>query len=455
MQPGPSEQEQPDLIIEGGIVITMVEGEPPIHDAAIHVKEGSITDIRKIRGKDAVCGSCPEVIDARDAIVMPGLINSHTHAAMTLFRGFADDLPLKQWLFERIFPAEAKLLCPDTVYWGTLLGCLEMIASGTTCFADGYFFEGEAARAVHKSGLRALIAQGVIDFPAPGLGNPKENLEVARDFIERLWSFSGLITPGIFCHSPITCSEQTLQGAWQISQEFDVPLQIHLSETSDEVNEIMRRSGKRPVHYLEQLGLIDKGLIAVHAVHLDRGEMECLRARGVKVVHVPESNMKLCAGVAPIPEMVGMGLTVGLGTDGCASNNNMDLFQEMDTAAKLSKVFTLDPTSLNAITVLNMATAWGASLLGLQKKVGTLERGKKADIIVVDVNNPHLCPIYDPISLLVYAASGADVKDVVVNGKILMRNKRFTTLDPVEIMTKVREVSRKIFAIKDINCYVD
>lgn len=448
------EKMAPDLIIQGGIVITMVEDQAPILDAEIYVNEGRITDIRKIQGRNEPLASCPEVIDGRDAIVMPGLVNAHTHAAMSLFRGFADDLPLKQWLFEKIFPAEAKFLTPETVYWGALLGCLEMIASGTTCFADGYFFEGEAARAAHKSGLRALIAQGVIDFPAPGVENPKENIQVARDFMEKWCGFSDLITPGIFCHSPITCSDQTLQRAWEISRGFDVPLQIHLSETSDEVNEVMRETGKRPVHYLEQLGLIDKGLIAVHVVHLDESEMECLRAKGVKVVHVPESNMKLCAGVAPIAEMVKMGLTVGLGTDGCASNNNLDLFQEMDTAAKLSKVFNLDPISLDAKTVLKMATTWGASVLGLEKEVGTLEKGKKADIIVVDLHTPHLCPIYDPVSPLVYSASGADVKDVIVNGKVLMRDRKFTILDPIEIMNKVREISRKMFAIKGINCYV-
>jgi 5-methylthioadenosine/S-adenosylhomocysteine deaminase len=448
------EKMAPDLIIRGGIVVTMVEDQAPILDAAIYVKEGKITDIRKIQGENEPLASCPEVIDGRDAIVMPGLVNAHTHAAMSLFRGFADDLPLKQWLFEKIFPAEAKFLTQETVYWGALLGCLEMIASGTTCFADGYFFEGEAARATHESGLRALIAQGVIDFPAPGVENPKENLQVARDFIEKWCSFSDLITPGMFCHSTITCSDQTLQRAWEISRGFDVPLQIHLSETSDEVNEVMRETGKRPVHYLEQLGLIDKGLIAVHAVHLDESEMECLNEKCVKVVHVPESNMKLCAGVAPIAEMVRMGLTVGLGTDGCASNNNLDLFQEMDTAAKLSKVFNLDPTSLDAKTVLKMATTWGASLLGLEKEVGTLEKGKKADIIVLDVHTPHLCPIYDPVSPLVYSASGADVKDVIVNGRVLMKDRKFTTLDPIEIMNRVREISRKTFAIRGINCYV-
>jgi len=351
---------------------------------------------------------------------------------------------LKQWLFEKIFPAEAMFLNPDTVYWGSLLGCLEMIASGTTCLADGYFFKDETVRAIHESGLRALIAQGVMDYSAPGVEDPKENLKVAREFMERWLGFSDLIMPGIFCHSPLTCSDRTLRGAWELSKGFSLPLQIHLSETNEEVNEIMRNTGKRPVHYLDQLGLVDEKLIAAHAVHLDDKEMECLKEKGVKVVHVPESNMKLCSGISKVPEMVKMGLTVGLGTDGCASNNNLDLFQEMDSAAKLSKVSSLDPTSLNAKTVLKMATAWGAAILGLEEEIGTLEKGKKADIIVVDINSPHLCPIYDPISAIVYSADGADVKDVIVNGKLLMKDRKLTALDSAEIMEKVRRISRKI-----------
>jgi 5-methylthioadenosine/S-adenosylhomocysteine deaminase len=376
---------------------------------------------------------------------MPGLINGHTHTAMTLFRGLADDLPLKQWLFEKIFPAEAKFLNTDTVYWGSRLGCLEMIASGTTCFIDGYFFQDETVRAAHDSGLRALIAQGVIDFPAPGVEDPENNLKVAKEFVERWLGFSDLIMPGIFCHSPLTCSEKTLENAWEISQQFDLPLQIHLSETSDEVSEILKKAGKRPVHYLDELGLINDSLIAAHAVHLDDGEIECLKENGAKVVHVPESNMKLCSGVARVLDMVKLGMPIGLGTDGCSSNNNLDMLQEMDTAAKLSKVFNLDPVALEAETVLRMATTWGASVLGLEDHVGTLEVGKKADIIVVDLHGPNLCPVYDPLSALVYSASGADVKDVIVDGKVLMKDRKFATLDPNETMERVRRISSDIY----------
>lgn len=431
------------LLIEGGMAITMIKDEPPIPEARVLVSKGRITDIGKTDEVKLPSDGQFEIIDAHDAIIMPGLINVHTHSAMTLFRGMADDLPLKQWLFEKIFPAEAKFLTPETVYWGALLGCLEMIASGTTCFADGYFFQDQTVRAAHDAGLRGLIAQGVIDFPAPGIPDPKENTKIAREFIDRWIGFSDLIMPGIFCHSPLTCSAQTLKDAWKISKEYQIPLQIHLSETAEEVHEIIKRYGKRPVHYLDQLGLIDRSLIAAHGVHLNNEEIKLLR-KGVKIAHVPESNMKLGSGVADISRMTKNGLTLGLGTDGCSSNNNLDLFSEMDSAAKLAKVFDLNPLSLNAGEVLKMATTGGAAVMGLEKEIGTLEKGKKADIIVVDLNHPHLCPLYDPISALVYSANGADVKDVIVDGRVLMKERKFTTVDPDEVMGKVKEISKRI-----------
>jgi len=435
---------EPDLIIKGGMVVTMVEDEQPMTDCDVYVAEGRIirigTSDPSVRDGD----DAPEIIDARNAMVMPGLINGHTHAAMTLFRGLADDLPLKQWLFEKIFPVEAKFLNPETVYWGSLLGCLEMIASGTTCFIDGYFFQDGTVRAAHQAGLRGLIAQGIIDFPAPGVPDPKQNVNVATEFVEKWVGFSDLIMPGAFCHSPFTCSERTLRAAWELSRHFNLPLQIHLSETSEEVKAIREKVGKPPVHYLRDIGLIQEGLIAAHAVHIDPQEINLLRAGDVKIVHAPESNMKLSSGVAPVSHMVNGGLVVGLGTDGCSSNNNLDLFGEMDTAAKLSKVFALDPVALDAKTVVKMATRWGAAVLGLEKEIGTIEIGKKADMIVVDLKSPHLCPLYDPFSAIVYAADGADVKDVVVDGKLLMKNRKFTTLDPVEIMENVRRISEEI-----------
>ncbi|MFH1124562.1 MAG: amidohydrolase, partial [Pseudomonadota bacterium] len=358
--------------------------------------------------------------------------------------GLADDLPLKQWLFEKIFPAEAKFLSPETVYWGALLGSLEMIASGTTTVSDGYFFQDETLRAFHESGLRALVAQGVIDFPAPGVPDPKKNLKVGKQFIKKWLGFSDLIAPGLFCHSTSTCSDKTLRGAMEISREFSLPLQIHLSETAEEVREVFQKTGQRPAFYLDRLGLLNDDLIAVHAVHLDDEEMALLAQRNVRIVHVPESNMKLASGAARVSEMMRIGLSVGLGTDGCASNNNLDLFQEMDSAAKLDKVFTLNPVNMGAERVLRMATSWGARVLGLEGEIGTLEAGKKADIIVLNLDSPHLVPLYNPYSLLVYSASGADVRDVIINGRVVMRDRRLKTLDQREIMERVRTISRGI-----------
>jgi 5-methylthioadenosine/S-adenosylhomocysteine deaminase len=433
----------PDIIIDGGTLLTMVEGHAPESDTRVLIKKDRIIHVGKM-DKTIKCPENCEIINAGNSIIMPGLVNAHAHTAMTLFRGLADDLPLKQWLFEKIFPAESTYLTPETVYWGTLLGCLEMIASGTTSVVDGYFLQDETVRAFHRAGLRAIIAQGVIDSPAPGVIEPTENLNMGRIFIEKWLDFSELITPGLFCHSPITCSEQTLRKALEISQSFSLPLQVHLSETSDEVIEIMEKTGQRPAFYLDRIGLLHDRLIAAHGIHLSLDEIELLGRRGVKIAHAPESNMKLASGLAKIPEMIGRGLTVGLGTDGCASNNDLDLFIEMDTAAKVHKGFSLDPVNMDAETVLKMVTSWGAKVMGFDKMLGTIEVGKKADIIVIDAGSPHLIPLYNPYSSLVYTANGGDVKDVIVNGRILLKDKIFQTLDPDEIMERVTAISREI-----------
>ncbi len=440
----PAREGNIDIIIRGGIAITMAGDREMIQNPEISIADGRIVGIGERGENSPEAGSRTEVIDASGGIILPGLVNSHTHAAMTLFRGLADDLPLKQWLFDTIFPAEARFLDPETVYWCSLLGCMEMLASGTTCFADGYFFQDETVRSVHESGIRALVAQGLLDFAEPGVGDPKDNMKVARNFIEKWVDFSELLTPGIFCHSPVTCSANTLKEAWEISSHFDLPLQIHLSETSDEVDEIIKKTGKRPVHYLDDLGLIGNRLIAAHAVYLDEGEIMCLGEKGGRVVHLPESNMKLCSGVSRIPDMIRMGVTVGLGTDGAASNNNLDMFQEMDSAAKLSKIFEMDPVGMNAQTVLKMATIGGAAVLGFDKLIGSIEIGKRADIIIVDTRSPHLCPIYDPVSTLVYSACGGDVRDVIVNGQVLLRGKKFTRINPYEVIEKVRKICKNI-----------
>lgn len=430
-----------DLIIQDGTILTMVPGSPVIESGQILVKGGRIVDVRSSPRQGRAQGPGVEVIDASGAWVLPGLVNAHCHAAMTLFRGMADDLPLSQWLFEKIFPAEARILDRETVYWGALLGCLEMLASGTTAVMDGYFFQDATAEALLRTGLRGLIAQGVIDFPAPGVPDPADNLKEARAFVERWQGVSDRLVPGIFCHSPLTCSAETLAGAMEISRDYGVPLQCHVSETAAEVKEILDRYGKRPAFHLDEAGVLGSDFVAVHAVHLDRDEISLFSERGAGVVHVPESNMKLGCGAAPVKRMLEAGLRIGLGTDGCASNNNLDLLQEMDTAAKLAKLVEGDPTCMDAETILAMTCSGGASLMGMEHELGTLEPGKRADIVVVDAGKPHLQPCYNPYSNLVYSAGGADVRDVIIDGRVLIRDKHFLYLDPEEIIDEVRRIA--------------
>ncbi len=431
-----------DIVIEGGTLLTMVDGKEPMHGARVIISGDKIEEVSV--SHNSPIPETNEIITAENAIILPGLINTHGHSPMVLFRGIADDLPLKNWLYEHIFPAEAKYINPDTVYWASLLACLEMIASGTTTFIDGYFFANEIVKAINKAGIRALVAQGVIDFPAPGVPDPNKNLDVALVFLERWIHFSDLITPGIFCHSPLTCSAKTLLRAYDISSRFDFPLQTHLSETRDEAKEIEKKTGLRPVFYLDDLGLLNSNLIAAHAIYLDEEEVDLLAKRCVKIAHCPESNMKLGSGLAAVEKMLEKGVTVGLGTDGCASNNNLDLFTEMDTASKLAKVANLDPTIIDARTILKMATIGGAKVIGLENRIGTIETGKKADIIIVDANTPHMTPMYNPYSQLVYSATGGDVRDVIINGRIIYRDRRFTTLDSAEIMDEVKRLCRRI-----------
>ncbi len=431
-----------DIIIDGGTVLTMVDGEDPVHDGRVLISGDKIEGV--FTGEGSPPAEAKVLIDAGDTIILPGLINAHGHSPMTIFRGLADDIPLKRWLFDYIFPAEAKHVNPDTVYWGSLLGCLEMIASGTTTSVDGYFLADEIVKAVDKAGMRALVAQGVIDFPAPGVLEPEQNLDVGMDYLKKWIGFSDCITPGLFCHSPLTCSDSTLRRAHDISSGFGVPLQIHLSETREEPEEIVKKTQLRPAFYLDELGLLGDTLIAAHAVHLNDDEIELLARRKVKVAHCPESNMKLGSGIANVARMLEKGMTVGLGTDSCASNNNLDLLGEMDTAAKLAKVASLDPTLLEAKTLVMMATIGGAQLIGLEHMIGSIERGKKADITVISTDAPHMNPTYSPYSQIVYSATGGDVRDVIINGRIVYRNRQFTALDKEEIMGEVTRISQKI-----------
>ena len=383
-----------------------------------------------------------EPIDARGGILMPGLVNTHTHLPMTLFRGLADDLPLNAWLEDHIFPAERAVITPESVRWGTLLACAEMALSGTTTCCDGYFFEDSVAEAVEAFGLRAMLGQGVIDHPAPGVPDPAGNLTAARRFCRRWRERAKTIRASVFCHSPTTCSMETLVGAKRLCEEFGLLFQIHAAETRWENEHLRTTRGASPVRLLEHAGVLDERTLLAHCVWVDADDIAVIAGRRAKVSHNPESNMKLGSGVAPVVEMHAAGITVGLGTDGCASNNDLDLFQAMDMTAKLHKVVNLDPTVLSAETVIRMATIDGARALGLDGEIGSIEIGKQADLIVIDTRKPHLTPIHHPASAVVYAAKGSDVQMVMVAGRLLVKDRRVATIDLEEVMDQVALISR-------------
>ncbi len=435
-----------DLLIHNALVLTLEPGASPLGGGYVAVKGARIAAV----GQAASPRDLPPArarLDAGGGLVLPGLVNTHTHAPMVWFRGLADDLPLRQWLTDFIFPAEAGWLDADKVYAGTLLAAAELIRGGVTTVADGYFYETEVRRAFEQAGLRAVVAQGVVDFPAPGVPDPRDNLKVAAAFLESGEDFPNpQITSTVFCHSAYTCGPETLQKAKDLTRARQAPLFIHLAETRQEVEEIRRKTGLAPATYLDRLGVLDELTVAVHAVWLTSEEQELLARRGVKVSHCPESNLKLAAGVAPIPELLARGVTVGLGTDGAASNNNLDLFGEMSLTARLHKVWHQDPTLLNAAQVVALATRQGAQVLGLQHRIGTLAPGKEADLIVVDLNQPHLTPLYDPYSHLVYAAGSADVRHVMLAGRWLLKDRQLTTLNWPEIAGRLKAGSRDLAA---------
>ena len=362
------------------------------------------------------------MIDGRGFLVLPGLVNTHTHAAMTLFRGLADDLPLKDWLEKHIFPAEARFIDPETVYWGTLLACAEMIRSGTTTLADGYFCLDGSARAVDQSGMRAVLARG-IDFPAPGVPDPSDNIRVARDFIERWEGVSPRIRFGLFPHSPYTCSPKTLKKARDLAVGEGDSL-FYSSGGNPGRDCLVQRANRAPRSVIYPTWDVWKPLLLASTPTIwIRRKWDLLAGAGARVSHCPESNMKLGAGVTPVLDMLARGIVVGLGTDGCASNNDLDLFREMGTAARLHKVHRLDPTSWRPVQSWKWPPLEGAEVLGLEKEIGSLEVGKQADLILIDLNQPHLTPLYHPFSHLVYAASGADVDTVFIAGQMVMRSE--------------------------------
>jgi len=384
---------------------------------------------------------CPNAVllDGTDKLLMPGLINAHNHCAMTLFRGLADDLELGEWLNEHIFPAEAANVNPEMVYWCTKLAAGEMILSGSTTVADGYFHEDQAARALLESGMRAIPAHGIVDFPAPGVPDPKTNIEAVETFLLEWKSKNDRITPAVFAHSPYTCSPQTLQAAKALAVQHEVPFFIHIAESRHEQEIIMDPQGTSPIRHVAALNLLDKNTVLIHCVWLDDEDREIITNSGAGVIICPQSNLKLASGIAKASLMDTMGIPIGIGTDGSASNNSLDLFYEMDILAKTQKLWTLDATAMPAKRALAAATVNNAKILHLSH-IGKIAAGYKADIILLDIEQPHLQPFYNH-DLLVYSGTGADVETVIINGELVLQERRLLSFDLDECMAKVRKLA--------------
>lgn len=437
-----SAAERVDYIIRGGIVVTMDASGTVIENGAVAVRRDHIVAVGRAADIDSKY-KAERVIDATSRVVMPGLINTHTHVPMGMFRGIADDLVLMEWLQKYIFPAEAKNVDEQFVRWGAKLGCLEMIEGGTTTFVDMYYFEDAIAEETAKAGMRAVLGETLIDFPAPDNKTWDAGMQYVEKFTEK-WKGHPLIVPAIAPHAPYTVSTEHLKQAHDLSSRKNVPLVIHIAEDGAEVKTIQERYGASSVAYLERNGLLDSRVIAAHMVWPTPEDIQTLATRKVGVAHCPQSNMKLAAGAAPVPQMLKAGVAVGLGTDGAASNNDLDLWEEMDTAAKLHKLVSKDPTVLNAKTALEMATINGARAIHMDKEIGSLEPGKRADLILVNIESAHQWPLYNVYSQLVYATKAADVEAVMINGRLVMEDRQVATIDAAAVRQKAREYSDRI-----------
>lgn len=434
--------EKADYIICGDYILTINENLDVIKDGAVAVKGKKIVDVdtAKVILKKY---SYKEIIEGRDRVVLPGLINTHTHAAMVYFRGLADDIPLNEWLKKHIWPAENRWLNPEFISNSIGLACLEMLKAGVTTYNDMYFFGDSAAMTTKEMGMRAVLGIGILDFPSASAKTTDEYFINAESFINN-YHGDELITPCIAPHATYTCSPDTLKRSKAVAEKFDILLHIHLSETEWEVGEIISAHGRRPVEHLEALGFLDERVLAAHCVWLEDKEIENLAKRNVGVSHCIESNLKLASGIAPVPKMIDAGIKVTFGTDGAASNNDLNILSEMSTAAKVHKAISKDTTVVDAKTVVIMATRWGAEVLGLKDKIGSIEKGKCADIITIDLKKPHLTPIYDVYSHIVYAVMASDVETVMINGRLIINDKKLYTANEDEILQKASKWRDKI-----------
>jgi len=424
------------LIKNCSFVLTQDRDRRILKDCDVFVEEDRISEI----GKNLKITS-EFVIDGKGKLLMPGLINCHTHSAMTLFRGLADDLPLMDWLENQIWPME-KNLTPESVYYGSLLGCLEMIRTGTTCFADMYFYEKETAKAVQESGIRGILCSVILDnlpVELTGLKTGIKSVEYLKDLN------SERIIPSFGPHSIYGCSEQMLREVRRVASEENVKIQIHLVEAKSELAYSSKNYNKTPVEYLDSIGFLKEDVVTDHCVYVNVKDIEILKKANVKIAHCPVSNMKLASGIAPIPEMVESNLTIGLGTDGAASNNSLDMFDEMKFASLLHKINVNDPTVVPAQKVLDFATIDGAKVFGLEDEIGSIEKGKKADIILLNIKKPFFTPIFSDhsiVSHLVY--SGKDIDTVIVSGRVLMKDKNILTMNEEDVMKKFQKVADEL-----------
>jgi 5-methylthioadenosine/S-adenosylhomocysteine deaminase len=430
------------LIITGGIVVTVDAERRVLNPGAIAIDGSDIVAV-DTPGAIARQYAATQTITATGQLIMPGLINTHTHAPMVMYRGLADDLALMDWLQKYIFPAEAKTVSPAFVRTGTRLAALEMIQSGTTAYADMYYFEEEIAKATKEAGLRGVLGQTVIKFPVADAKTPADALARARTFIQQ-WKNDPLIVPAIAPHSPYTLEPDTLKQCAALAKELQAPMLIHLAETRDEVDIIQKQARKSPAAFLDSLGVLGPNVLAAHGVWVSPEDIAIIKARGVAVSHNPESNMKLASGTAPVLGYLAAGVPVGLGTDGAASNNDLDMFEAMRFAALLHKLQNNDPKATPAPVVLEMATRLGAQALGLGTLTGSLEAGKRADLIMLGLDRARTTPLFDPVSHIVYVAHGDDVRSMIVNGKFLMRDRKVLTLDEARVIADARAAASQV-----------
>jgi 5-methylthioadenosine/S-adenosylhomocysteine deaminase len=438
-----------DLLVLGGTIVTMDQSRRIIDDGGIAISKGRIVAIGP-RAEIEGAYSARERVNSTGKVLTPGLINGHTHIPMVLFRGLADDLDLQEWLTKYIFPAEAKNVTDQFVRVGARLGLAEMIRGGTTTYCDMYYFEDAIADETAKAGVRGVLGETVIDFPVADNKTYAEGLAYVERFVAR-WKGHELIIPAIAPHAPYTVSEEHLKQARAFSDRSGAPIVIHIAETKREVDDMIKAKGASPVAYLDRIGFLNERVIAAHVVWPQESDIAILQKRGVGVVHNPQSNMKLAAGVAPVPKMLNDGVLLGLGTDGAASNNDLNMWEEMDTVAKLHKVFTGDPKVISAQQAFEFATIRGAQALHLEKEIGSLEVGKRADLLVINRDTLNQIPVYNIYSDLVYATKASDVETVIINGRIVMRERRLLTLDEATVKTEARAFRDKI--IKSVGTF--